>query len=139
MCDPRGWTRPETLPGEGGMWGGGVTKTQPGWAGKDQPGKWTGTAYSVTQRQDALGENRHLPWGLLGAPLLDLQDSEPKVSNVVSTLRRMLRANRGKTQALPDQTHCLHLAAPGPHHSYTDAPGAGLVPGSWSGRPLCGL
>lgn len=97
--------------GKGGC-GRGVTKTQPGWAGKDQPGKWTGTAYSVTQRQDALGENRHLPWGLLGAPLLDLQDSEPKVSNVVSTLRRMLGANRGKTQALPDQTHCLHLAAP---------------------------
>lgn len=62
----------------------------------------------MTQRQDALGENRHLPWGLLGAPLPDLQASEPKVSNVLSTLRNVLWANHGKTQALPDQTHCLH-------------------------------
>lgn len=50
----------------------------------------------VTQRQDAVGENRHLPWGLLGAPLLDLQDSEPKVSNVLPALRQVLWAARGR-------------------------------------------
>lgn len=91
---------------EGGV---GVAKAQPGWVGKDQPGKQMGTAFSVTQRQDALGENRHLPWGLLGAPLLDLQASEPKVSNVLSTLRHVLWANHGKTQALPGQRSTLQL------------------------------
>lgn len=65
---------------------------------------------------------------LLGAPQLDFQDSEPKVSNLLSTLRQGLWANVGNT-APADQTHCLHLAAPGQRCCYTAASGGGLVLG----------